>query len=60
MFDSFVVDIYYHMSLRTHIIGNKETFVLHLTLGYLKELCNGHGIEPFLTPTVSLKSELLK
>ena len=39
---------------------NKEVFLLHHILGYLKELWNDYRIEPHFTHTVSLKRELLK
>ena len=45
----------FNQTLIIHIIKNKEAFLLHHILGYLKELSDDYGIKAILTYTVSLK-----
>ena len=39
--------------------ANIKTFLLHHSLGCLKELCDDYGNEPIFTHVVNLKRELL-
>lgn len=50
----------FNQTLSIRVIKNKETFLLHHILDYLKELCNDHGSEPIFAYAVSLKKELYR
>ena len=47
-------------TIRIRIVKNKEAFLLHHILGYLKDLCEDYNIAPIHEHTVSLKRKLLK
>ena len=49
----------FNRTIRIRIVRNKEAFLLHHILSYLKKLCDDCEIEPILNHTVSLKRELL-
>ena len=43
----------FNRTLSIHIIRNKEAFIQHHILGYLKELCVDYGTEPIFTHTIT-------